>query len=92
MNRFIEVTASAALLIVATTLVFVPESRTAPMRLANLVLFFILGGQAIWQYWRSGILNKTPAEIYAMPTRPKGSLISAVAFLMAAVAVTISGY
>ena len=91
MNRLIDATASAALLIVATVLLFVPESRAAPLRVVNQVLFFIVGAPSIWRYWKAGILTKTPAQIYAMPSRPKESFLSFVAMLMGMVAIMVAG-
>ena len=91
MKRLFELTAGAALLIVATVLIFIPESRTASLRVVNQVLIFVVGGPAIWQYWKAGLLTKTPAQIAALPTRPKGSFLSFVAMLMGTVALMVPG-
>lgn len=90
MSRVIDLTTGAALLIVATVLVFIPESRTESLRLANTVLFFIVVAPSMWRIWTAGLLTKTPAQIYAAPNRPKESLLSTVAMAMGVVALMVT--
>ena len=92
MKRHLDVVAGAGLLIVATVLVFIPELRTTPMRLAGGVLWLIVGGSTMWRDWKAGILKLTPAQIYALRTRPRVSLLTLVAMAMAAVALMVAGH
>lgn len=92
MNKYLDTAIEGAMFIVATTLVFIPESRSAPMRLACGLLFLIDSTSTIWRMWKAGILTLTPKQIYALPARPRASLLGAVAMLMSVIAFMVAGY
>ena len=74
--------ASAVLLISSTILVFIPELRTTPIRMMLKISVPILLVCQFVTLYRSGVLMKTPTEIYRMPNKPDTDLLPLVAIVM----------
>lgn len=94
MNRaalaLVETLADAALLVVATCFVFIPEARVAAM--THVLYALAMAGAAIfiWRLYVSGMLGLTPKQIFHSTRRPRVTLLSTAATLMGVVAVVIS--
>lgn len=80
---------SAALFVVATILVFIPELRTLPMRATFEFLSVMVCGRMFWYSYKSGVLTMTIGQIYRMPVKPKNSVLELIAILMSIVAQTL---
>lgn len=74
--------ASAVALISSTILIFIPELRTVPIRMAWKITVPILLICDFVTICRSGVLKMTPTEIYRMPNKPKSDLLPLVAIIM----------
>jgi hypothetical protein len=91
LQRLTRTALAAALFIVATLLVFVPELRTPQMRIALNSLAIPLMVLGLWQSYKSGVLRLTPGQIYEsfrkgdpLDLPPKqGSLLETLALVMA---------
>jgi len=82
--------AEAALVIVATLLIFIPELRTTPMRLLLGALWAAISGLHVLRLYRAGTLNMTPRQIYQASARPKLAALSFVAILTGSVAIVLT--
>lgn len=81
---------AGVLLTVATSIVFIPEVRTLPMRITLLVMWAITVGSNFWYLHRAGALGMTPKQIYNMETKPKFSILHAAAIAMGVAAIMAS--
>ncbi len=81
--------ASAVLLISSTILVFIPELRTAPIRMMLKISVPVLLVCDFVTLYRTGMLTMTPAEIYRMPNKPNTDLLPLVAIIMCTWAMVI---
>ena len=81
--------ASAVLLISSTILVFIPELRTAPIRMTLKISFLTAALCDLVTLYRAGMLTMTPAEIYRMPNKPNTDLLPLVAIIMCTWAMVI---
>lgn len=84
-----ETLVSAALLIVSTCVVFIPELRVPEMRLALLLLVLANAALYTWRLHVSGMLGLTLKGVYHSRRRPEIPLLSTVATLMSVVAIVI---
>ena len=82
--------AEAALVIVATLLVFIPELRNPPMRVVLGVLWITISGSQVRRLYRAGTLNMTPRQIYQATAKPKIGALSFVAILTGSVAIVLT--
>ena len=53
-----------ALIAVAMVFIFFPEYRTPQLKAAVWLLFLLHGGISIYDSWKTGMLSKTPGQIY----------------------------
>lgn len=89
MRKRLIVLLDAALFIVATCIVFVPELRGPAMRAALFTLFTASAVVTFRRLYTSGMLGLTPKGILHSPDRPRFSLLTGAAAIMGAIAVTI---
>ena len=71
------VAAQAMLVIVAVTVIFIPETRTLPMRATTYALFIVTGVALVLRLWRSGWLSMSLPELYR--ARPHITLLELAA-------------
>ena len=87
MRRNILSLVAGVLLVVAVVLVFIPELRTPPMRLALGILWVITAGSTFWRLHRARALTMTLGQIHQMAGKPKFGLLHSVSLLMGVVAI-----
>ena len=74
--------AYAVALISSTILIFIPELRTAPIRMTLKISFVTATLCDLIALHRTGMLTMTPTEIYRMPNKPNQDLLPLVAVVM----------
>lgn len=89
MRKYIETLICAALLVVSTCVVFIPELRVPAMRAALLSLMLANGAHFTWRLYASGMLGLTPKGIFHSRRRPQVSLLFTVATLMSVPAIVV---
>ena len=87
MRKHLSTVVAGVLVVVATLLVFIPESRTLPMRMMLGVLWVIVAGSTFWRLHRAGVLRMTPGQLHQMVAKPKFSLLHSAALMIGAVAI-----
>jgi hypothetical protein len=92
MHRHLVTTIEAGLLVVASTLVYMPEARTFAVRVVFNVLWVVIAGSNLWNLHRSGVLRMSVDKFVQMRSKPKFSLLNAASLLMAVAAMmTMTG-
>lgn len=71
----------------ATLLVFAPELRTFPMRVALGILWVTAAGSSFWRLHKAGVLTSTPKQIFGMASIPKLSMLELAAVLLGGAAI-----
>ncbi len=82
-----------ALLAVAIPFIFLPEIRDAAMKTAVWAVFMLQCGLSTYIAWKSGILTKTPGQLYESIQQsgpPKRRRLEALAFFVGLVALALA--
>ena len=80
----------AALLCLATVLIFIPETRDTRMTAALFLLFGLAACASVWKFHRQGVLRLTPKQVYQLPKKPNANVLEVAALVMAVVAMTVT--
>ena len=79
----------AVVIIVGVTVIFLPETRTLPMKLLAYPMFTLNSAVVLLRYWRNRWLTKTLPQLHRV--RPVTTLLEAVSVTAGAVATTAIG-
>ena len=82
--------ATAALLVVATILIFLPETRTPALKAALVALWTPQSVACLWTSYKTGMLKMSMRELYRMGNKPKTDLLSWAAIMMGSAALVVA--
>jgi len=90
MTAVLSKVAAAGLFVVATILVFLPESRTPALQAALVILWVSVSYGLGWRYYKAGLLTRSISAMHAMRNKPRTDLLTWAAIMMGSVAMVVA--
>jgi hypothetical protein len=81
---------AAGLFVVAAILVVLPESRTAALRTALVILWTWQSLALCWRYYEAGLLTRSIRVMHATRNKPRIDLLTWAAIILGSVAMVVA--